>query len=511
MNVSKFCLPIKTMNKSRLWTLALWTLGLHPLAWAGDIQAIDNIVVIYAENHSFDNLFGLFPGAQGIAQATEAQKRQLDHDGTPLKALKVFDHHGDPDPAFPVLPNGPFRIDAPPVNRSTSQLVPSPVHAFYQNKEQINNGMNNMFVAMSNTGGWVMGHYDGSAFKLWQWAQEYTLADHFFMAAHGGSYLNHHWLICACTPQHPNAPESMRIRLDAQGKLLKKPNSSSANEGAVKVFSGGGVQVTPDAWSVNTTQPPYQPSGIPPDSGGDLRMASAQGIGQGDQWQVALPPQTQTTIGDTLSAKGVSWAWFAGAYRAALQDGVQTPDMKRRIIYNRASDSPNFQAHHQPFNYYERFAPGREDRERHLKDESDFFQAIDSGTLPAVSFYKPAGKNTQHPSYTDVKTGDEHIHTVLEKLKASPQWKRMLIVVTYDENGGYWDHMPPPTGPGWSDQFGPGTRVPAILIGPQVKRGHVDSTIYDTTSILQFITRRFNLLPLSGVRKNMGDFSNALQ
>lgn len=240
-------------------------------------------------------------------------------------------------------------------------------------------------------------------------------------------------------------------------------------------------------------------------------MASAQGIGQGDQWQVALPPQTQTTIGDTLSAKGVSWAWFAGAYRAALQDGVQTPDMKRRIIYNRASDSPNFQAHHQPFNYYERFAPGREDRERHLKDESDFFQAIDSGTLPAVSFYKPAGKNTQHPSYTDVKTGDEHIHTVLEKLKASPQWKRMLIVVTYDENGGYWDHMPPPTGPGWSDQFGPGTRVPAILIGPQVKRGHVDSTIYDTTSILQFITRRFNLLPLSGVRKNMGDFSNALQ
>ena len=71
--------------------------------------------------------------------------------------------------------------------------------------------------------------------------------------------------------------------------------------------------------------------------------------------------------------------------------------------------------------------------------------------------------------------------------------------------------MPPPSGPGWSDRWGPGTRIPALLVGPHVKRGHIDSTPYDTTSILKFITRRWELEPLPGVRANMGDLGAALQ
>ena len=184
---------------------------------------IDTVVVIYAENHSFDNMYGLFPGAEGIAQATAAQKLQLDHDGKPLKELVVFGHDGKPDPKYPRMPNAPFRIDAPPVSRPPNTIVHSPIHAFYQNQEQINGGQNNLFAAMSNVGGWVMGHYDGSQFRMWKWAQEYTLADHFFMASYGGSYLNHQWLICACTPKFDDAPQAMRVQLDANGKLAKKP------------------------------------------------------------------------------------------------------------------------------------------------------------------------------------------------------------------------------------------------------------------------------------------------
>ena len=100
---------------------------------------------------------------------------------------------------------------------------------------------------------------------------------------------------------------------------------------------------------------------------------------------------------------------------------------------------------------------------------------------------------------------------MLEKLKKSPQWKDMLIIVTYDENGGYWDHVPPPRGAGWSDRWGPGTRIPTLLIGPSVKRGFIDKTTYDTTSILKFITQRYGLEPLLGVREKIGDFSTALQ
>jgi phospholipase C len=475
--------------------------------FAARADKVRHLVVIYAENHSFDNMYGLFPGANGIDQATPEQYTQLDHDGTPLPELVVFGSDGKPNPAFPRMPNKPFRIDAPPVNRPPTTIVPSPIHVFWHNIEQINGGRNNKFAAMSNVGGWVMGHYDGSQFKVWQWAKEYTLADNFFMGAFGGSYLNHQYLICACAPKHENAPASMRVRLDANGKLEKRPDSPSAKEGAVRVYSAGGGQVSPDGYSLNTTQPPYQPSGIPPAANGPKEFADPAGDARNGQ---PLPPQTAANIGDLLSAKGVSWAWYAGAYRQALEDGEQPAGVKRRIVYTRENNSPNFQPHHQPFNYYARYAPGTAERAEHLLDGDDFIKAIDSGTLPAVSFYKPAGRDTQHPSYTDIVTGDMHIDNLLRKLRASPQWNDMLVVVTYDENGGYWDHVPPPTGPGFGDRFGPGSRIPTLLIGPHVKKGFVDHTTYDTTSILQFISKRWGLAQLPGVRPKMGDFSSAL-
>jgi phospholipase C len=282
------------------------------------LSRIDNIVVIYAENRSFDHLYGLFPGAEGIAQASAEQKTQLDHDGRPLPHLPPVYEHGKPDPHNPAvagLPNGPFRIDLPPISRRLDEVLPSPWHLYYQNKEQINGGKNNFFVAMANVGGWVMGYFDGSKMKMWKWAQEYTLADHFFMAAFGGSYLNHQWLVCACTPMDPNAPASARAQLEADGKLKKKPASpKSVLQGPVEVFDG---RASPDGYLVNTSQPPYQPSGIPPAPNDSRELA--------DSTRFPAPPFREKTIGDTLSKKGISWAWYAGGWNAALADGEQDP------------------------------------------------------------------------------------------------------------------------------------------------------------------------------------------
>ncbi|HMA90035.1 MAG TPA: alkaline phosphatase family protein, partial [Burkholderiales bacterium] len=251
----------------------------------------------------------------------------------------------------------------------------------------------------------------------------------------------------------------------------------------------------------NTSQPPYQPSGIPPAPNDSRELADAT--------RFPATPFHEKTIGDTLSARGVSWAWYAGGWNAALADGRQDPKVKRSVIYNRAAGSPIFQPHHQPFNYYARFAPGTADRAEHLKDESDMLAAIDKGALPQVAFFKPAGRYTEHPSYTDVVSGDLHLNEILEKLRNSPQWPHMAVIVTYDENGGFWDHVPPPSGPGWSDRWGPGTRIPALIISPYARRGYVDKTPYDTTSILKFVTERFGLEPLPGVRAKAGDLTNA--
>lgn len=463
------------------------------------LDRIEHIVVIYAENRSFDNLYGLFPGANGIANAGAEAKRQIDHDGSVLPYLPPVWLSGEakPDPAFPArISNGPFRLDAPPIGMALSQKTRDLVHAFYQNQEQINGGRMNRFAAVSDAGGLAMGYYDGSKLPMWEVAREFTLADNFFMGAFGGSFLNHFWLVCACTPVFPDAPPDRVARLDASGRLLRAPDSPpGALQGPAKYTAS---RITPDGYAVLNEQPPYQPSGIPPAAGGDRRLA--------DPSKHPLPPQSFKTIGDTLSTKGVTWAWYASAWNAAVEEGTRGVQ-PRKVIYGKGEGSPNFQAHHQPFNYFARYAPGTPERAAHLKDGADFLAAIEAGSLPQVSFYKPQGRLNEHAGYADVLSGDAHIAELVRKIQASPLWTSTAVIVTYDENGGFWDHAAPPKG----DRWGPGVRIPAIVVSPFAKRGQIDHTLYDTTSIIKFITRRFGLEPLPGVRPNVGDLSNAFE
>lgn len=461
------------------------------------LDQIQTVVVLYGENRSFDNLYGLFPGANGIANATaENGLVQRDRDGSVMATLPpVWKNRAkgvttdQPDPQYPTaMPNGPFRIDAAPVNLPLTVPTRDLTHRFYQSQMQINGGKNDMFVAVSDAGALTMGYYDGSSLPLWKIARQYTLADNFFMGAFGGSYINHMWLACACTPNFPDAPAKMRSKLDADGKLLLKPDvPAKAADGSPRYQD---EVISPDGYTINTLQPSYQPSDAKPPKDGDQRLA--------DPAENPLPPQTLKTIGDTLSDRHVTWKWYAGGFNAALRD--------RKNIYD--NDGPvNFQPHHQPFNYFLRFAPGTRDRALHLKDETDMLADIKKGKLPQVSFYKPAGKSNEHPGYSDVMQGDMHLADIVARLQASPQWKHMAIIITYDENGGWWDHVAPPKG----DRWGPGSRIPAIIISPYAKKGFVDHTPYDTTSILQFLTHRFKLEPLPGVRTQQGDLTNAFE
>ncbi len=468
------------------------------------LARIQHIVVIYGENRSFDNLYGLFPGADGIEQASADARTQRDRDGSVLPVLPpVWNANGpDFDPRFGTkLSNGPFRIDGEPARVPLSVPTRDLVHRYYQNIEQIDGGRNDRFAAVSDAGALAMGYYDGSSMALWQLAREFTLADHFFMGTFGGSFMNHVWLACGCVARYPNAPDALTSRLDAQGRLLRKAASPpSALAGPVQWERDGAI--TPDGYAINTTQPPYQPSGIAPAPGGDPQLA--------DPSRKPLPPQEAPTIGDRLTERSISWAWYAGGWNQALTDSSQPGGASRGVIYSNQPGSVNFQPHHQPYNYFRRYAPGTAARREHLKDLSDLLADIASDRLPQVAFYKPVGDQNQHPGYTDVLSGDRHIADLVRKIQASPAWSSTLIVVTYDENGGFWDHASPPSGAGHGDRWGPGTRVPAILISPFVKKAYVDHTPYDAGSILRLLEHRFALTPLPDARVKLGDLTGAL-
>ncbi|OIR17896.1 phospholipase C 2 precursor [mine drainage metagenome] len=411
------------------------------------LTRINHIIVIYLENHSFDNLYGLFPGANGLDQAVYTHL-QTDEAGKPYSTLPAIK-----DVRFPhALGNRPFPIEQyVPANEKTDDLV----HRFYQNQAQINGGRNDRFAGISDAAGLVMGYYDGSKLPLWQYAKKYTLADNFYQAAFGGSFLNHFWLVCACTPSFPNASDNLRASLDAHGNLIK--------DGAV----------TPDGYAVNTLQPmtmPYRKSTLP---------------------AKRLPLQTLPTIGDRLSEKDISWAWYSGGWNDAI---------------NGHADK-EFQYHHQPFGYFKNFAEDTQGRLQHLKDESDFIADIKNGNLPAVSFYKPLGTLNEHPGYTDILSGEKHIAEIISHIENSKLWKDSLIIVTYDENGGFWDHVAPPV----KDRWGPGLRVPTLIISPYAKRGFVDHTQYDTTSILKFIETRYKLNPLGTRDGDAANLTNSLE
>src|SRR5436190_16669182 len=266
---------MRTKSAKVICALSVFIATLAPALAADNLKLIDTVVVIYGENRSFDNLYGNFPGANGVAKAPQSARIQRDRNGKPLRELPpIWEGLTGKGVTPPVtqaetehLPNAPFAADDPkgfdqPLYTATRDLW----HRFYQNQMQINGGKNNMFAAWADSGGLVMSHYDGSGMAMWKVAQRYTLADNFFMGGFGGSFFNHQWLICACAPRFPEAPDSMRVRLDPDGKLTKKPGSPSAKDGAVEVYSevhlGQLGPVTPDGFVVNSAQPSYQPSGV---------------------------------------------------------------------------------------------------------------------------------------------------------------------------------------------------------------------------------------------------------
>jgi phospholipase C len=337
---------------------------------------IRHIVTLMQENHSFDNYFGTYPGADGIPPGT---------------CMPVTPQQG-PKPCVK-----PFRLGG----RAVQDLGHSrPVFTSQYDGGKLDGFLYSGELEGIGTQPNVMGHYDGSDLPFyWNIAKNYVLFDRFFTSAAAGSVQNHMYWVSG---QAGN-------RLDV----------------------------------------------IPPNGFGNI-----------------------PTIFDRLEANHVSWKFYVQNYRPAITyrsrgvgDSGAQPVWVPLLAYNRYIDDPKLFSH--------------------IVDLSEYYKDLHNGTLPAVSYIVPAGSSEHPPG--NIKSGERFVRTLINALQQSSAWDNSAFTWTYDDWGGWYDHVRPPQ----VDRYGYGFRAPALLVSPYARKGYIDHTTLDFTSILRFIEDNWSLPALA--------------
>jgi phospholipase C len=456
--------------------------GAHKLAALRD--RIDHIIVIYQENRSFDHYFGAYrPAGGGLVEGLlDADGRidarfdglQRNVAGAPYKYLPMpYRVAGYPHRP---LPNRPFHLA--PYIPPDDNLPYDPMHQFFRMQAQIHEGRMDRFVSLAAPGhhaflerqmarggvldelanstpsGAVVGFYRREDLPHYhRLADEYVLFDHFFQAMTGGSTGNALYLVAARSLHASNPPRPpsrqnfppLDLAYDRHGVLV---NDVPPVQGPTETFLGP-IELCP---------PPEQ--------------------------------QTHPHVGTRLDAAAIPWAWYAEGWSEvkpwALKRARGSADSSVVV-----DTTENYLPHHNPFQYFPTWVDHV--KRGRIRDSDDFLADLRGGRLPRVCFLKATGSHDEHPANSAPRWGEHWVLGLLKALGASRYWGRSLVVITYDEGGGYWDHVAPPA----RDAYGCGTRVPALLVSPWARRGYIDHRVTDTTAILALIEARFGFAPLS--------------
>lgn len=357
---------------------------------------IRHVIWIMQENHSFDNYFGTYPGADGIPPST----------------------------CLPTLPGSkhcvaPFHM---PQGNPICDLRHEwdVAHAAYDNAKM------DGFVWAEGTP-YTMGYYDEREIpNYWRYARHFTLADRFFSSLNGPSGPNHVYTVAA-----------------QSGGLI-------VNAFTVKQVED--VLDDPDGFS----------------------FAS----------MVSL-----------FSKTSVSWKYY-------VETQPQRPG-HQKIGINLYYPNPK---EYSLWNPLPAFKAVRDNPEamKHLVGLQDFYRDLRDGALPEVSWIVPMMRDSEHPPQP-LANGMWYVTSLVNAVMQSQYWNDSVIFLTWDDYGGFYDHVPPPT----VDAFGYGPRVPAIIISPYAKPGHISHYEYDFTSILKFIEVRWNLGHLTARDDRANDLSDA--
>ena len=207
-------------------------------------------------------------------------------------------------------------------------------------------------------------------------------------------------------------------------------------------------------------------------------IAATHDDAQGESLQAHL--SRVPTIFERLQKKGLTWKFYIQNYEPGLTYRTMQdypPNRQSQVIWS-------------PLLAMDRFIDNPE-LNRHIVDLNEYYDDLANGTLPNVAYMVPSGPSEHPPS--NVRSGQRFIKSLVQSLMQSAYWDTSAFIWTYDDWGGWYDHVPPPK----VDAYGYGFRVPALLISPYAKRGHIESATLDYTSILRFIEDNWNLEPLA--------------
>lgn len=409
---------------------------------------IKHIIVIFQENRTFDHYFGIYPNAQNNPGET------------PFYPSKNTPSVNGFSPALLTQnPNfiQPFRLAPSQVNTC------DPNHAYNVLQLACNGGLMNMFVqttgASCMTAGNVMGYYDGNTVTaLWNYAQNFALND------------NCHTTVLSQS-------------------TIGAINLASGQTNGANMMTIGANQVV-DGTIIQDIDPIF-------DMCSGATVASLSGV----------------NVGNLLNAKGITWGWFQGGFANCTAQHMGPNGLVTDYV-----------AHHNPFQFYQSTSNpqhlppsstkmiGQTDQANHNYDISYLWTAAEAGNLPSVCFLKAPAYQDGHGGNSSPLLEQTFLVTTINKLQTYPEWKNMAIIITYDDSGGWYDHVVPPIfnqsmlSNGF-DTFASGTnalngeqgrpaygfRIPFLLISPWAKTNYVDSTLIDQTSVLRFIEDNWSL------------------
>lgn len=355
-----------------------------------------------------------------------------------------------------------------------------------------------------NGGGNSMAFYNmqnGDVPLLKSLADEYAMSDNFHQSFMGGTAANHVMLgsgdaiFWSDGQGHPTTPPShianpdplpgsnnqYTVDINFDGNFTECGDATQPGVGAVRDYLASlPYHPKPNCqpghfYMINNDAPGFLPDGT----------VDSKGITKGG----SLPPSNVRTIGEALNEKGISWAYYGGAYNAAVALQHNPTSTDPTVLIGLAyCNICNFES------YSGAIMGDHSQRSAHIKDTTDFFAAMDNGALPAVSFVKPDGLLDGHPASSKEDLFEGMVKKVVDHLTANPElFASTVLFITMDESGGYYDsgYIQP------LDFFGDGPRIPLIAVSPFTRGGHISHTYSDHVSILKFIERNWGLRPLT--------------